>query len=340
MPRSTTDISRLATLALALLLSLSALAQDSPNAPAWNTFAARDDRPRAASPAQTARLVFLRPQASGDPTQPAHVFVGGRLLTALLPGGFSEVEVCPGLISVELGGQGAAWLAQRPRLEVQARAGQTVHVMVKAPHAALPLRTDLSAEQARVELAELRRQAHALSRVPAPGDCALPTAPATPAPVVAAASPPVAAQPSPPPPAAVASKPAAPLRYTLSAEALFRYGGSRVQDLSEQGQTQIVRLASQIRQQLRPGQVVLVQGHTDPTGTPALNKRLSRERADTVRRILINSGLPSAQVRAEAMGSSQLLVKDCATQAKTRDDRISCNRPNRRVEITIAPPRN
>ena len=144
-------------------------------------------------------------------------------------------------------------------------------------------------------------------------------------------------------PAPVVSRPPpeqAVSKYTLSAEMLFTFSGSKPQHLSEQGQTQIVRVGKRIKEQLKPGQVIVVQGHTDPMGSVALNRRLSLERAQTVSRILVNSGLPARQLRAEGLGSSELLVKDCHQVAKTRDAKLNCNRPNRRVEITVNPAKN
>jgi len=129
-------------------------------------------------------------------------------------------------------------------------------------------------------------------------------------------------------------------KYTLSAEMLFNFGGSKPQHLSEQGQTQIVRLGKRIKEQLKPGQVIVVRGHTDPMGSEELNQRLSLERAQTVSRILVNSGLPAKQLRTEGLGSAELLVKDCQQVAKTRDAKLNCNRPNRRVEITVNPAKN
>lgn len=293
--------------------------------PPWETFASPLERPRAAPVEPVARLLFLRPNSPDNSRVPTDIFINGRLHAALLPGGFAEVDVCQGSIRLSLGGQGTHGLSRRTEQTVQARAGQTTYVQVQAPGAAEPLTTAGDAEQARAQLSGLRRQTHAISRVPA-ADCpALP-----PAPVAVAVAPP-------PPPPPAAPPVAYPTRYTLSAEMLFSFGGSKPQDLSEQGQTQIVRMARQIKQQLRPGQTVVVQGHTDPTGSVALNKRLSLERAETVKRILVNGGLSAPEVRAEGLGPSQLLIPNCDRIATNREQKINCNRPNRRVEITIAP---
>jgi OOP family OmpA-OmpF porin len=122
-------------------------------------------------------------------------------------------------------------------------------------------------------------------------------------------------------------------KHTLSSEMLFQFGGSRVQDLSPQGHAEIVRIARLLKEQIRSIQTISVQGHTDPMGSAATNKRLSTERAETVRKILINSGIPARKIQAEGLSTSQLLVTDCQRRGESKKNRLACNAPNRRVEI-------
>lgn len=138
------------------------------------------------------------------------------------------------------------------------------------------------------------------------------------------------------PPIAVAAE-TAPLkrRHNFSAELLFRFGGYRVEDLTSQGHAEIVKLARVIKDHSRQLQSVLVQGHTDPMGPAASNLRISQERAETVRKILLNSGLPARKVQAEGRGSKELLVTDCKPKSISRQDHRACNAPNRRVEILV-----
>lgn len=121
---------------------------------------------------------------------------------------------------------------------------------------------------------------------------------------------------------------------------LFDFGGSQPKHLAERGRQEIVTLAQQLAKEILPTDQVSVQGHTDPTGSMALNQRLSEERANTVRGILLTQGIAAHQVRAQGLGGSQLLVKDCAKLHAKREDRIACDLPNRRVEITVAPMKN
>lgn len=317
---------RLTGLALTLTVCLAASAQPSPP---WSTFAHLDDRPQTQVAPDLARLLFLRPASGPDTGAPVDIWIDGRYHTTVLPGGFSEALVCPGSRSLEMARQTGSGPAPRTVTALPALAQQTRYLLIQT-QADETTQSTLNVDQAHRLLPGLRRQSHTLSRLPGAKDCLAQAAPAS---VAQTAAPPA----GPTPAAAVATE---PTRYTLAAEMLFNFAGHKPQHLSEQGQTQILRLGRRIKEQIKPGQVVLVQGHTDPMGPPALNQRLSLERAQTVSRILINGGLPARQVRAEGLGSSQLLVKDCQWEAKNRTDKLDCNRPNRRVEITLLPAKN
>lgn len=58
-----------------------------------------------------------------------------------------------------------------------------------------------------------------------------------------------------------------------------------------------------------PSARVHVIGHTDTSGSPAYNQRLSVRRAESVKRSLVNLGIPAANVTTEGRGESQLLVQ-------------------------------
>jgi outer membrane protein OmpA-like peptidoglycan-associated protein len=366
MPSPSAFVARLSGLVFLLLVGLPASSQTSQAGqsgprplPPWSTFASLDDRPRFQISQDLARLVFLRPRSVQDSGAPVDIWLEDRFHTTVLPGGFSETEVCPGARRLQLAAHSAGLPGLRAAHTVSTQARQTIYVLVQS-QANAATHSQLSLQQAQALLPELRRQAHTVSRLLPAQDCAplaqpaavaqqRPAAPPAPLPPPPPAppslSPPALLVPAPLPQpvvtAALAPQPAPdpgpPTRYTLAAEMLFNFAGSKAQHLSEQGQTQIVRLGKRIKEQLKPGQLILVQGHTDPMGSAALNQRLSLERAQTVSRILVNSGLPARQLRAEGLGSSQLLVKDCQQAAKTREARLNCNRPNRRVEITVVP---
>lgn len=308
--------------------------------PAWQTFAQADDRPRLSVSQSSSLLVFMRAQElipAGGRALPTDILIDGRLHTALLPGGFSEARVCPGIVDLQVAGQATNGLQQRPSVTVRTNPGGITYVEVAGPTASQPLRVlSQTASAAPSTMQGLRRQVHALSRLPANQDCRVTVepedlvaaAPPAPPPVMAPKPQPVADLPPAPAPA-----PELKRRHTLSSEMLFQFGGSRVQDLSPQGHAEIVRIARLLKDQIRSIQSISVQGHTDPMGSAATNKRLSTERAETVRKILINSGIPARKIQAEGLSTSQLLVTDCQRRGDSKKNRLACNAPNRRVEI-------
>ena len=74
------------------------------------------------------------------------------------------------------------------------------------------------------------------------------------------------------------------------------------------------------------GSNFIVEGHTDNTGSDAINNKLSQERADAVMNYLISQGFPSDKIKAIGYGSSKPIGDN-----KTRKGR----QENRRVEIFL-----
>jgi len=77
-----------------------------------------------------------------------------------------------------------------------------------------------------------------------------------------------------------------------------------------------------------PDSIVLVVGHTDSTGTPGYNQRLSERRADSVASVLITSGVSVRRVQARGAGQTQPIASNDTEVGRAQ---------NRRVEITIRP---
>jgi outer membrane protein OmpA-like peptidoglycan-associated protein len=75
-----------------------------------------------------------------------------------------------------------------------------------------------------------------------------------------------------------------------------------------------------------PGVQVSVLGHTDATGSAALNQRLSLRRAQLVRDYLVRQGLPLGAVTAQGFGSDWPVASNDAPSGRQQ---------NRRVELII-----
>jgi OOP family OmpA-OmpF porin len=125
-------------------------------------------------------------------------------------------------------------------------------------------------------------------------------------------------QPPPPPPRVM----------RLSADALFPFDRGSVSDIRPRGLSDIAQIAAQLRAQ--PFGHVEVRGYTDRLGSDAYNSNLSQRRADAVKAVLVQQGVPAQRIRAEGLGSQDPIVQ-CSDP--NRDALIRCLQPNRRVEI-------
>lgn len=112
---------------------------------------------------------------------------------------------------------------------------------------------------------------------------------------------------------------------TLSGSVLFASGKSKL----------LPAAASRLRQVADallagdPNATFVVEGHTDSTGDPALNQRLSEERANAVRDFLIDKGVPAGRIEARGQGSTQPVADNSTAEGRAN---------NRRVELIIRPP--
>lgn len=73
---------------------------------------------------------------------------------------------------------------------------------------------------------------------------------------------------------------------------------------------------------------IIVQGHTDSTGSAAFNQPLSERRANNVRDFLVSSGVPATRMSAIGYGSSSPAVPNDTEANRTL---------NRRVQLEISP---
>lgn len=82
----------------------------------------------------------------------------------------------------------------------------------------------------------------------------------------------------------------------------------------------------QFAQGLDPAMRVRVIGHTDSTGSDAVNDPLSRERAYSVQQYLTTRGVQATRISTEGVGSRQPLADNASADGRAR---------NRRVEIFL-----
>jgi len=72
---------------------------------------------------------------------------------------------------------------------------------------------------------------------------------------------------------------------------------------------------------------VTLRGHADRIGDRTFNQRLSRRRAESARKYLVESGIDASRIRVVAMGSRQPLDTGAGSEARAR---------NRRVDLFIS----
>jgi len=76
-----------------------------------------------------------------------------------------------------------------------------------------------------------------------------------------------------------------------------------------------------------PDQHVLIEGHTDSTGSVDHNLNLSQQRANTVLRLLTSQGLDRTRLEAIGLGMERPMASNATTEGRRR---------NRRVELVIS----
>ena len=111
------------------------------------------------------------------------------------------------------------------------------------------------------------------------------------------------------------------IKITFDSGILFDTNSANLRATSE---ADITKMAAIL--QKYPDTNVLVEGHTDNTGTDAINQPLSERRAQAVATSTIAKGVSSSRVTTQGYGSTQPVGDNTTTEGK---------QANRRVEIAI-----
>ncbi|MGY2377462.1 OmpA family protein [Pseudomonas sp. SDO524_S393] len=249
-----------------------------------------------------AQVVYYR-GTDGQQRGAANVYVDREFHTSLLPGGYTAFCVEPG--SRTLG----AYLGDAPSYRgkttdlysAKLEGGKTYFLKVRENGNGAPLSVDRA--DAERELAGSRAQVQALSRASKVQQCNF------------------------------VDKPAEAFKdYALSSDVLFAFGKSGYQDISSRGRVAILELVTQLNREHAKLDRVVVVGHTDPIGSYQANQALGLKRAQTVRRLLIDGGVPSTAVVARSAGSSEPVTDECYG---SKAEQVACNAPNRRVVVRV-----
>lgn len=108
---------------------------------------------------------------------------------------------------------------------------------------------------------------------------------------------------------------------TLPGQVLFSTGKS---NLLGGARHRLDQVAEALK--VAPGRMVIVEGHTDSTGTPEKNQKLSEDRANRVRDYLISHGVPADQIQAQGYGDTRPIADNQTPATRAQ---------NRRVEVVV-----
>jgi len=130
--------------------------------------------------------------------------------------------------------------------------------------------------------------------------------------------------PPPPPPPPVAEV------IRLSADALFAFDRSSLADMLPGGRSEIRNVAAKLNRM--EFDHIEVRGYTDRLGSVEHNMQLSQRRADAVKSLLVQQGIPAENIDARGYGMQDPITDHCS-DSLPRNQLIECLQPDRRVEI-------
>jgi OOP family OmpA-OmpF porin len=202
---------------------------------------------------------------------------------------------------------------------------------------------DLSVKALRVELPKSRTEYLATlglgytwgggkkaapASAPAPASVA-PKPEPTPEPKVEPVAPPPPPPPAPEPPKEIAKPvpppppPPPPAKIVLD-EAVLHFANGKA-ELGADATAAIQKVADGLKG-YQGDYSLVVSGHTSSVGGKALNKALSKRRADAVAKILVDSGVPAAKVSTVGVGPDKPIADNATKDGQAK---------NRRVEIDV-----
>ncbi|WP_341857818.1 OmpA family protein (plasmid) [Escherichia coli] len=120
-----------------------------------------------------------------------------------------------------------------------------------------------------------------------------------------------------------------PLHEEVSGSSLFAFGST---NLSMEGIEQVTKLAERLKTLPLEGKHVVITGHTDRIGNPFKNQQLSMARAESVKSMLIQNGIPGSVIETRGMGDTMPRV---SCPGKTSPAVIDCLAPNRRMVLDV-----
>lgn len=302
--------------ACGLVVCLMAGAQTAPSveAPLGGEFKV----PRLLVPSQS-RVVFYR--VNSEPASGVmSVYVNGGYQASLQRGAYTALCLPPS--SIEVAARRVENGKDVPHEfdvvnALVLKGGEDVFIRVSEQSNGRPMLQAVRADMALPELVKTREQLHTLPRVPhavacqdAPAKAEAPKATPKPEPKVK------------------------PQSITLAGDAVFPFGKSAVETISPKGRRLLDHLVDRIKTEF--GKVeqlkIHIAGHSDGIGTEARNVQLSKERAQAIKDYFVQGGLSAERITVQGRGAQEPVVS-CGL--KPTASNIACNKPNRRVVVSV-----
>ncbi len=257
--------------------------------------------------ANKANVVFVSDESNNG--KALNIFVGGEYLASLLPNAYKQVQMCPAnqkLVAIETDVKDRYLTKEKGGQIYNIPLDKTTYLRVSKDQNGQPFFLAMNEEEINQFKSNTKEQVHTLPRVDQDLTCA------------------------------PAATPKVIKKFTLQAGALFKFDKADEQNMLIKGKQEIKAVADEIRNQTARVSRIDVIGYTDPDGTEIYNQRLSAQRAQSVKNMMVNYGLPAESIFQEGRGKTNLLISDCASKHfNNRTARLECNQPNRRVEIIL-----
>lgn len=270
----------------------------------WDTFNAHHNDLEEINDEQHSRVVFIRNKEYID-GKAINIFVNSEYLASLLPGGYKTVYLCKGDNKL-LGKHTDVRSKYRPKEYkgqiYNIKDNKVNYFLVEKSEDGSP--TFKSVPEESINKENLNEQTHTLSRVDRNKSCG--------------------------------KQPQVLKKITLEAGALFKFDKHDRKNMLEKGKKEIINVANTIKDEKAKIDRIDVIGYTDPDGTAEYNNKLSKRRASSVRRLLVENGIPTNIITSEGRGETDLIIANCYSKHSTNTKaRNLCNQPNRRVEIIL-----
>ncbi len=251
------------------------------------------------------QVVYYRQLEGVQRRGAAHVYVDREFHTGLLPGGFTRFCLAPGVHTLGAYlGDAPHYLGKRTDLyQASLQGGVTYYLKVREDGATFP--QPVKRDEAEQQLRNTRAQAHALSRASAVEACRY---------------------------FDFIQDESRFKDYQLSSDVLFAYGRGDYADISNAGRKAISAWMAELQRDDAQIKHIHVQGHTDPLGEEARNQLLGLQRAESLRRLLVEQGLPESIISTDSSGNREPRVHSCYGPMAQQ---IACYAPNRRVELRV-----